>query len=109
MPASSLLPRLLRWLARNRGSAIAPADAMEPSAPGRGRTIELEDDEDDFAEMQFQGTIEEPVDIGELRENAIGSNCGQFVTRLDTERELVSRPALAGEAYTVPAVGGSGQ
>jgi 23S rRNA (adenine2503-C2)-methyltransferase len=49
------------------------------------------------------------LSIGELRENAIGSNCGQFVTRLDTERELVSRPALAGEAYTIPAVGGSGQ
>ncbi len=43
------------------------------------------------------------LSIGELRENAIGSNCGQFVTRLDEERELVSRSALAGDAYTVPA------
>lgn len=50
------------------------------------------------------------VSIGELRENQIGSNCGQFVTRLADGRELVSRAPLAGEAYTVSAtVGGSGQ
>ncbi len=46
------------------------------------------------------------LSIGELQENQIGSNCGQFVTRLDDERDLVTRPALAGVAYTVPAAAG---
>jgi len=49
------------------------------------------------------------LSIGELRENQIGSNCGQFVTRLDGERELTTRAPLAGEAYTVPALAGSGE
>lgn len=42
------------------------------------------------------------VSIGELRENRIGSNCGQFVTRLTGEGVAVRAP-LAGGAYTVPA------
>jgi 23S rRNA (adenine2503-C2)-methyltransferase len=50
------------------------------------------------------------LSIGELRENQIGSNCGQFVTRLGEGRELLSRSALSGEAYTVAAsAGGGGQ
>ncbi len=48
------------------------------------------------------------LSIGELRENAIGSNCGQFVTRLANGQELTTRPPLAGEAYTVPAAWGEG-
>jgi 23S rRNA (adenine2503-C2)-methyltransferase len=44
------------------------------------------------------------LSIGELRENQIGSNCGQFVTRLDGEQTLTTRAPLADEAYTVPAL-----
>ncbi len=48
------------------------------------------------------------LSIGELRENQIGSNCGQFVTQLARGRDLEVRPPLADEAYTVPAMAAEG-
>lgn len=43
------------------------------------------------------------VSIGELQENRIGSNCGQFVTRLNREGIASARTPLADGAYAVPA------